>query len=155
MEPHDEATHANGQFFFDGTLTPPAGVGNVVYSGEASFYFTGGVTWNTGSLCGIAGCGSSWDTRKNVLFIVADCTGQPGSGCVSISSSRTHRPVGVFATDVQGQRRLGEHGPRHLRHVHHHGRHGHHGPDPRFPPGTPAPTTSVAYTGTPPTGWAG
>ena len=24
-----------------------------------------------------------------------------------------------------------------------------------FPPGTPAPTTSVSYTGTPPTGWSG
>ena len=24
-----------------------------------------------------------------------------------------------------------------------------------FPPGTPAPTTSVSYLGTPPTGWAG
>ena len=63
---------ANGTFYFDGTLTTPSGGGNIVYNGEASFYFTGGVTWNNGSLCGIAGCGAGWDTSQNVLFVVAD-----------------------------------------------------------------------------------
>jgi Tfp pilus assembly protein PilX len=147
---------ANGEFFFDGTLTPPAGIGNIVYSGEATFYFTGGVTWNTGSLCGISGCGSNWDTSQNVLFWVADCTGQPGTGCVSISSAGTNVQVGVYADGtykVSGN--AGNMAPVICDTFTITGGSDTLVPILKFPPGTPAPTTSVAYSGTPPTGWSG
>ena len=147
---------ANGTFYFDGTLTAPSGGGTIVYQGEASFYFTGGVTWNSGSLCGIAGCGSGWDTSKNVLFIVADCTGQPASGCVSVSSANTTVQFGVYADGtykVSGN--SGNMAPVICDTFTITGGTDTLVPILNFPPGTPAPTTSVSYLGTPPTGWAG
>jgi Tfp pilus assembly protein PilX len=147
---------ANGQFFFDGTLTPPSSVGNIVYSGLASFYFDGGVTWNTGTLCGIAGCGSGWDTANNVLFIVANCTGAGSSGCVSISSANTVVQFGVYADGtykVNGN--AGNMAPVICDQFFITGGTDTMIPILKFPPGTPAPSTSVAYTGTPPTGWSG
>jgi Tfp pilus assembly protein PilX len=147
---------ANGTFYFDGTLTPPSNLGNIVYQGEASFYFTGGMTWTTGSLCGIAGCGAGWDTSQNVLFIVADCTGQPSTGCVSISSSNTTDQFGVYADGtykVSGN--SGNMAPVICDQFFISGGTDTLVPIKNFPPGTPAPTTSVSYLGTPPTGWAG
>jgi Tfp pilus assembly protein PilX len=155
---------ANGTFYFDGTLTAPSGVGNVVYNGLASFYFTGGVTWNTGSLCGIAGCGAGWDTKHNVLFVVAQCwanaTGTgPGSTlnpCVSISSASAVFQFGVYATKtykVSGN--AGNMAPVICDKFTISGGSDLLIPIQSFPPGTPAPSTSVAYTGTPPTGWSG
>jgi len=147
---------ANGTFYFDGTLTAPSPSAAIVYNGEASFYFTGGVTWNNGSLCGIAGCGSGWDTSQNVLFIVADCTGQPPGGCVSISSANTTVQFGVYANGtykVSGN--SGNMAPVICLQFFITGGTDTLVPIKNFPPGTPAPTTSVSYTGTPPTGWSG
>ena len=147
---------ANGTFYFDGTLTPPAGVGNVVYHGLASFYFTGGVTWNTGTLCGISGCTTSWDTSQNVLFMVADCTAQPGSGCVSVSSANTVVQFGVYATGTYKlSGNAGNMAPVLCDTFTITGGSDILVPIQNFPPGTPAPSTSVSYLGTPPTGWSG
>ncbi len=154
--------YANGTFYFDGTYTSPS-VGNIVYSGLASFDFTGGFVFSSSStsLCGISGCGTGWDTKNNVLFVVAQCwqdaTGAHllTNGCVTFSGGTTMQ-VGVYVTtnytlsggsgnmapvicntwSISG-------GSDILR------------PIQDFPPGTPMPTTSVAYTGTPPTGWSG
>jgi len=148
--------YANGTFYFDGTYTAGSGVGNVVYSGEASFYFTGGFTWSSGSLCGIAGCGSGWDTSQNVLFVVAECTAAPPGGCVSISSANTTVQFGVYATTtykVSGN--SGNMAPVICNQFFISGGTDTLVPIKNFPPGTPAPTTSVSYTGTPPTGWSG
>ena len=155
---------ANGTFYFDGTLTASA-VGNVVYSGLASFYFTGGVTVSGGSsLCGIAGCGVGWDTQHNVLFVVAQCwanangTGPAGtikSGCVGISGGTTVQ-FGVYvATNYAVSGGSGNMGPVLSDTFTISGGSDILIPIQEFPPGTPAPTTSVAYTGTPPTGWSG
>ncbi|MES1171351.1 MAG: hypothetical protein ABUL56_03215, partial [Actinomycetota bacterium] len=147
---------ANGTFYFDGTLTAPSGNTNIVYNGLASFYFTGGVTWNNGSLCGISGCGSGWDTSQNVLFLVADCTAQPASGCVSVSSANTIVQFGVYADGtykVSGN--SGNMAPVICDQFFISGGTDTLVPIKTFPPGTPAPTTSVSYLGTPPTGWSG
>lgn len=154
--PSTKTLYANGEFFFDGQLTPPAGVGNVVYSGLSTFYFTGGVTWNTGSWCGVSGCGSNWDTKNNVNFWVANCQGAPGTGCVSITSANTIVQVGVYANGtykVSGN--AGNMAPIICDTFTINGGTDTMVPIQSFPPGTPAPTTSVAYTGTPPTGWSG
>ena len=154
--PSTKTLLANGEFYFDGTLNAPTGVGSVVYSGLASFYFTGGVTWDTGSLCGISGCTTNWDTSKNVLFVVADCTAPPGSGCVSVSSANTVVQFGVYATKtykVSGN--AGNMAPVICDQFFISGGTDTLVPIKNFPPGTPAPSTSVSYTGTPPTGWSG
>src|SRR5262249_18418902 len=135
---------------------PPSNLGNVVYNGEASWYFDGGMTWSTGSLCGIAGCGAGWDTSQNVLFIVANCTGQPSSGCVSISSANTTDQFGVYPDGtykVSGN--SGNMAPVICDQFFISGGTDTLVPIRNFPPGTPAPTTSVSYLGTPPTGWSG
>ncbi len=154
--PSTNSLTANGTFYFDGTLTAPSPARNIVYHGEASFYFTGGMTWNNGSLCGISGCGSGWDTSQNVLFIVADCTAAPASGCVSISSANTVVQFGVYATTtykVSGN--AGNMAPVLCDQFFISGGTDTLVPILNFPPGTPAPTTSVSYLGTPPTGWSG
>jgi len=147
---------ANGTFYFDGTFTSPGGGNNYVYQGLASFYFSGGVTFTSGSLCGISGCGSGWDTSQNVLFIVADCMGEPSTGCVGLSSANATFQFGVYATGkykVSGN--SGNMAPVICDQFFISGGTDTLVPIKNFPPGTPAPTTSVSYTGTPPTGWAG
>ena len=151
-----KALTADGTFYFDGTLTSPSSNTAVVYHGLASFYFSGGVTWSNGSLCGIAGCGTGWDTANNVLFIVAECTGAPSSGCVSISSSNTVVQFGVYAiTTYKTSGGAGNMAPVICDKFTISGGTNILIPIKNFPPGTPAPTTSVSYTGAPPTGWSG
>jgi hypothetical protein len=154
--PSTHSLYANGTFYFDGTWTPPSPGQNIVYSGMASFYFTGGVTWSRGSLCGIAGCGAGWDTAHNMLFVVADCIGAPASGCVSISAANTTVQFGVYATTtykVSGN--SGNMAPAMCDQFFISGGTDTLIPILGFPKGVPAPTTSVTYMGTPPTGWAG
>jgi Tfp pilus assembly protein PilX len=147
---------ANGIFYFDGTLSSGSSAGNIVYSGEASFYFTGGVTWTTGTLCGIAGCTTSWDTQHNVLFMVADCQNEPNTGCVSISSANTVQQWGVYATsNYKLSGNAGNMAPILCNKFFISGGTDYLIPILGFPPGTPAPSTSVSYAGTPPTGWSG
>ena len=147
---------ADGTFYFDGRYTTSSNPGNVVYSGLASFWFTGGVTWSSGSLCGVAGCGTNWDTVHNVLFIVAECTGAPSSGCVSISSNNNVVQFGVYATTTyRASGGAGNMAPVICDTFGIAGGTDLLVPIQNFPPNVPAPTTSVAYTGTPPTGWSG
>jgi hypothetical protein len=147
---------ANGVFYFDGTLTAPNPKIDIVYSGQASFYFTGGVNWSRGTICGVAGCGTNWDTLHNVLFWVADCVAAPGSGCVSISAANTVDQVGVYADgDYKLTGNAGNMAPVLCQRFYISGGTDYLIPIQGFPPGTPAPTTSVSYAGTPPTGWSG
>jgi hypothetical protein len=147
---------ANGIFYFDGTLTSPSPKIDIVYSGEASFYFTGGVTWTAGALCAISGCTTAWDTAHNVLFMVADCQSEPASGCVSISSANTVQQWGVYATgNYKLSGNAGNMAPVLCDKFFISGGTDYLVPIQGFPPGTPAPSTSVSYAGTPPTGWSG
>jgi hypothetical protein len=147
---------ANGIFYFDGTLTFNSNGTNIVYSGMASFYFTGGVAWQTGTICGVSGCGLNWDTTKNVLFMVANCATTPSTGCVSISSANTVDQFGVYATTTYKlSGNAGNMGPCVVDQFFLAGGTDSFLPIKDFPPGTPAPTTSVSYAGTPPTGWSG
>jgi hypothetical protein len=155
----NHSTHqllANGIFYFDGTLTSPSPKIDVVYSGMASFYFTGGVTWTTGTLCGVSGCGTNWDTSKNVLFVVADCTSAPSTGCVSVSSANTVDQFGVFATGTYKlSGNAGNMAPAICDQFFLSGGTDSLMPIKGFPPGTPVPSTTVSYLGTPPTNWSG
>jgi hypothetical protein len=147
---------ANGIFYFDGTLTSPVPKVDVVYSGLASFYFTGGVTWTTGTICGVSGCGLNWDTTKNVLFVVADCVSEPSTGCVSVSSANTVDQFGVFATGTYKlSGNAGNMAPCIVDQFFLSGGTDTLMPIKAFPPGTPVPSTSVTYLGTPPTNWSG
>jgi Tfp pilus assembly protein PilX len=92
-----------GTLYFDGSLTTPAGNPAIVYSGGASMYFTGGVSFGgDSSFCGIAGCSLSWDTSKNIIIMVADCVGlAPPATCVNITGGKNHSTAvqfGVYAT---------------------------------------------------------
>lgn len=147
---------ANGIFYFDGTMTSPSPKVDIVYSGKASFYFTGGVTWTTGTLCGVSGCGLNWDTTTNVLFVVADCVSAPSTGCVSISSANTVDQFGVFATGTYKLNgNAGNMAPCIVDQFFLSGGTDTLLPIKSFPPGTPVPSTSVTYLGTPPTDWSG
>ena len=91
----------NGTFYFDGSVSLS---GTVVYSGQASLYFTGGVSMgNNSSFCGISGCTGSWNPDVNGLIFVAGCwsnsTGSTltTSGCVSLSGSAAAQ-FGVYCT---------------------------------------------------------
>jgi hypothetical protein len=91
-----------------------------------------------------------------MLFFVADCVAAPASGCVSISAANTTVQFGVYATTtyrVSGN--SGNMAPVMCDQFFISGGTDTLIPILGFPKGVPAPTTSVSYTGTPPTGWAG
>jgi hypothetical protein len=153
---------ANGTFYFDGTYTSPS-IGAVVYNGLASFYFTGGFVLSSSgsSVCGISGCGTNWDTAHNVLFVVAECwqdaTGSHllTSGCVTLSGGTTDQ-IGIYlTTNYTLSGGSGNMAPVICDTWKISGGSDILVPIKDFPPGTPAPTTSVSYAGTPPTGWSG
>ncbi|MBV8079562.1 MAG: hypothetical protein JO186_04210 [Actinobacteria bacterium] len=73
-----------GTFYFDGSLDDKCG--SVVYSGQASFYFTGGVKFEGGStFCGITNCTASWNPDTNGIIMVADCWAN-STGSVQITT---------------------------------------------------------------------
>jgi hypothetical protein len=70
--------YINGVVFFDGKLELQ-GNKNVVYSGRGSIYASDEIkVQNYITLCGIAGCGSSWDPNTNLLAFVAGATSDSG-----------------------------------------------------------------------------
>ena len=61
-----------GVIFLDGDIFTSGGA---TYSGRATIYTTGKVTFSNGAtLCGISGCTSSWDTTNNLILFVAGTT---------------------------------------------------------------------------------
>ena len=58
-----------GIVFFDGDIRH---VGNAVYQGRGTIYASGRITMSiNATLCGIAGCSSSWDAYNNVLLFIS------------------------------------------------------------------------------------
>jgi Tfp pilus assembly protein PilX len=61
----------SGTIFIDGNISF-ANLNNIVYKGRATIYASGTVTIsNQTTLCGVAGCNSSWDANQNLLAFVA------------------------------------------------------------------------------------
>ncbi|MGH2971614.1 MAG: hypothetical protein ACRDLE_05710 [Gaiellaceae bacterium] len=93
----------SGTFYFDGSLSMGCGL-KVVYSGQATMYFTGTVTQSGGTqLCGISGCTASWNPSANGIIFIAGCwsnsTGSSlvASKCVYITGGSTAQ-WGAYAT---------------------------------------------------------
>ncbi len=93
----------SGTFYFDGSLSMGCGL-KIVYSGQATMYFTGTVTQAGGTqLCGIASCTASWNpTTAGIIFIAGCWTNSTGSTlaaskCVYITGGSTAQ-WGAYAT---------------------------------------------------------
>jgi Tfp pilus assembly protein PilX len=93
----------SGTIYFDGSLSMGCGL-KVVYSGQATLYFTGTVTQQGGTqLCGIASCTASWNPSTNGIIFIAGCwTNSTGSTlasskCVYITGGSTAQ-WGAYAT---------------------------------------------------------
>ena len=93
----------SGTFYFDGSLSMGCGL-KIVYSGQATMYFTGTVTQAGGTqLCGIASCTASWNTTTAGIIFIAGCwTNSTGSTlaaskCVYITGGSTAQ-WGAYAT---------------------------------------------------------
>lgn len=93
----------SGTFYFDGSLSMGCGL-KVVYSGQATMYFTGTVKQAGGTqLCGIAGCTGSWNpTTAGIIFIAGCWTNSTGSTlaastCVWVTGGSTAQ-WGAYAT---------------------------------------------------------
>jgi hypothetical protein len=93
----------SGTLYFDGSLSMGCGL-KVVYSGQATMYFTGKVKQAGGTqLCGIAGCTASWDTTTAGIIFIAGCwTNSTGSTlastqCVYVTGGSTAQ-WGAYAT---------------------------------------------------------
>jgi hypothetical protein len=93
----------SGTFYFDGSLSMACGL-KVVYSGQATMYFTGTVTQQGGTqLCGIASCTASWTPGTNGIIFIAGCwTNSTGSTlastkCVYVTGGSTAQ-WGAYAT---------------------------------------------------------
>ena len=149
----------NGTFYFDGSLSLS---GTVVYSGQASLYFTGGVTMgNNSSFCGIANCTSSWNPDVNGLIFIAGCwsnsTGSTltTSGCVNLSGGATAQ-FGVYCTtDYSTAGGSSNMGPVLANTLNLGGSTASLIPFHYMPPGTPLSTRFVTVPAQPPTNWSG
>lgn len=93
--------YVNGTLYFDGSLSIS---GTIVYTGQASLYFTGGVSMGSNSsFCGIVNCTTSWNPDTNGIIFIAGCwansTGSTltTSGCVSLGGGATAQ-FGVYCT---------------------------------------------------------
>jgi Tfp pilus assembly protein PilX len=95
--------YVSGTLYFDGSLTMSCGL-KVVYSGQATMYFTGTITQQGGTqLCGIASCTASWNPATAGIIFIAGCwTNSTGSTlaaskCVYITGGSTAQ-WGAYAT---------------------------------------------------------
>ena len=93
--------YVSGVLYFDGSLTIS---GSILYTGQASLYFTGGVSMgNNSSFCGIANCTASWNPDVNGIIMVAGCwsnsTGTTliTSSCIGLSGGATAQ-FGAYCT---------------------------------------------------------
>jgi hypothetical protein len=79
----------NGTFYFDGSLSSSK---TIQYTGKASMYFTGGVTWTSasGAFCAVTNCANTWGISQSdpLIVMVADCVGiSLATNCVSLSGN--------------------------------------------------------------------
>lgn len=83
--------YVNGTFFFDGNLSL-SGNTSIVYSGQGTLYFSGGVTTAGGfSFCGISGCTPAWDPDSAGIVLVAGCwNNSTGSSLVSLATTGSY-----------------------------------------------------------------
>ncbi|HEY2776350.1 MAG TPA: hypothetical protein VGI77_00470, partial [Gaiellaceae bacterium] len=93
----------SGTLYFDGSLSMGCGL-KVVYSGQATMYFTGTVTQAGGTqLCGIASCTASWNPATAGIIFIAGCwtnstgTTLASSKCVYITGGSSGQ-WGAYAT---------------------------------------------------------
>jgi len=149
----------SGTFYFDGSLSIS---GHIVYSGQASLYFTGGVAaGNNTTFCGIANCTSSWDPDVNGIIFVAGCwsnstgTTLTASGCVNLGGGATVQ-FGVYCTTnystAGGSSNMG---PVLANTLALGGSTASLIPFHYMPPGTPLSTRFVTVPGSPPKNWSG
>ena len=91
-----------GTIFFDGDISFSQNT-DVVYQGRATIYTSGTVSLsNQSKLCGVAGCGSDWNTSQNLLAFVAGGMDGPTateSTSISIGNYSTFQGALFAATD--------------------------------------------------------
>jgi hypothetical protein len=158
-------THASkslfvsGTFYFDGSLSIS---GDIVYSGQASLYFTGGVSaGNNSSFCGITNCTASWNPDVNGIIFIAGCwsnstgTSLTTSGCVNLSGGAAVQ-FGVYCTtDYSTAGGSSNMGPVLANTLNIGGSTSSLIPFHSMPPGTPLSTRFVTVPAQPPTNWSG
>lgn len=71
--PSSGTLYVNGTFYFDGSLALSSNL-SIVYSGQGTLYFTGGIS-TAGGLhwCGIQNCTSAWNPDTSGIVLVAGC----------------------------------------------------------------------------------
>jgi hypothetical protein len=88
-----------GTIFFDGNIIVSSAV-NAVYQGRATIYAAGTIAMsNSVSLCGVAGCNSSWQPAQNLLALVAGSSTDPTG--FSLSTSSTFQGAIYVVNDYQ------------------------------------------------------
>ncbi len=151
----------SGTLIFDGSANLSCGW-KVIYSGEASLFFTGtflqdGGTW----LCGISNCTTSWDPSTNAIAIVAACwsnsTGSTlvASGCVHISNGSTAQWATYATTNYQLDGGSTNMGPAMANTVTLGGGAQQTIPFNTLPPGIPVGSVTTTVQGLPPANWTG
>jgi Tfp pilus assembly protein PilX len=151
--------YVSGTLYFDGSL---ALSGTIVYTGQASIYFTGGVSMgNNSSFCGIASCTTSWNPDLNGIIFIAGCwSNSTGStltttGCVNLSGGATAQ-FGVYCTtDYATAGNSSNMGPVLANTLSLGGTAASLIPFHNMPPGTPLSARFVTVPGSPPTNWSG
>ncbi len=103
-----------GELYFDGNLSVSNGSSTEIdYTGQGTLYFTGTVAINSATtICGVAGCGTTWDPDVNGMIVIAGCekmyngTLTPvvyasgpfaGTYCMSINTTKTVQ-FGAYVT---------------------------------------------------------
>lgn len=155
----------HGTFYFDGSLNLK---GTVIYSGQASLYFTGGIGTTGGpTFCGassvVAGtsCTTSWNPDADGIIFIAGCwadsTGSTltTTGCVGLGGG-SNVQFGVYCTTqyttAGGSSNMG---PVLANSLNLGGSTSSLIPFHYMPPGTPLGTRFVTVPGSPPTNWSG
>lgn len=145
------ALYVHGTLYFDGSLTIHS---NIQYTGQASMYFTGGVKGNSGQLCGIASCTTSWNPNQNLIVFVADCVGFP-TKCINLQGNSTAQFACYVTTEYFVAGGSVNMGPVISNTFNLNGSGNLLIPVDNFPPGTPLSATITTVVGQPPSGWSG
>ena len=151
----------SGTFYFDGSLSMGCGL-KVVYSGQATLYFTGTVKQAGGTqLCGIASCTGSWNPSTAGIIFIAGCwTNSTGSTlaaskCVYITGGSTAQWGAYATTAYQIDGGSGNMGPVLANSLTVGGGSSTLVPFTVMPPGTPLNTQSHYVAALPPSSWSG
>lgn len=151
--------YVNGTLYFDGSLSIS---GSIVYSGQASMYFTGGVSMgNNSSFCGITNCTSSWDPDTNGIIFIAGCwanstgTSLTATGCVNLSGGATAQFGAYCTTNYSTAGGSSNMGPVLANTLSIGGNTASLIPFHNMPPNTPENTASFVVAGSLPSSWSG